>query len=53
MNTQTLRLPLDDKTKPLPDRISELCEVQRIAGFILMSTFVYADNLFLIFQKTT
>lgn len=52
MNTQTLRLPINAPGKLLPDRINELCDVQLAAGFKLSATFVYADNLFLIFQKT-
>jgi len=52
MNTQTLRLPLNDPSLPLHERVNNLCSIELIAGFKLASTFVYADNLFLIFQKT-
>ena len=52
MNTQVLRLTVYDPTKSLPDRIAELCDVQLIAGFKLASTFIWNDNLFLIFCET-
>jgi len=52
MNTQTLRLALNDPVQPLDVRINNLCDVELAAGFKLAATFVYADNLFLIFQKT-
>jgi len=51
MNTQTLRLPLNDPTRPLDDRVNTLCDVELAAGFKLAATFVVGDQLFLIFQK--
>ena len=51
MNTQTLRLPLNDPVTPLNDRINALCDVELAAGFKLAAAFVVGDQLFLIFQK--
>lgn len=51
MNTQTLRLPLIDPAGTLADRTNTLCDVQLAAGWQLASTFVYGDQLYLIFQK--
>jgi hypothetical protein len=53
LNTQTLRLPLNDPATPLADRINTLCDVQLAAGFGLAAVFVFGDQLYLIFQKSS
>jgi hypothetical protein len=51
MNTQTLKLPIYDASKPLPERINELCTVQAAAGYKLVAAFSIGQDIILIFQK--
>ena len=45
-----VRIDMSDSNVPLDSQISNLCEVNFASGYTLISTFVHAENLVLIFK---
>jgi hypothetical protein len=50
MNTLLLHIPLNDPNKPFHIRVAELCDVQLAAGYKVASTFIFGQDLFILFQ---